>query len=89
MPQVRIPPPYRGATQGRAVIAVDGSTVGDCLKALAESCPGLGPLLQDPTGEVHGFVTLFVNGEEIERTALDTPLGGDDAFEILTAVAGG
>jgi molybdopterin converting factor small subunit len=89
MPQVKIPPPYRGTTQGRAAVAADGSTVGDCLKNLAQGYPGLGELLQDPMGAVHSFVTVFVNGDEIERSALDTRVADGDEIEILTAVAGG
>jgi molybdopterin converting factor small subunit len=89
MPQVKIPPPYRGPTQGQVVVAVEGRTVGDCLKALADGYPGLGELLLGPRGEVHRFVTLFVNADEIDRGALDTPLADGDELEILTAVAGG
>jgi len=89
MPQVKIPPPYRGTTQGQVVVAVDGRTVGDCLKALADGYPGLGELLLGPGGEVHRFVTLFVNADEIDRGALDTLLTDGDELEILTAVAGG
>ncbi len=89
MPQVKIPPPYRGTTQGQAVVAVDGRTVRDCLKALADGYPGLGELLLGPGGEVHRFVTLFVNSDEIDRGALDTPISDGDELEILTAVAGG
>ena len=89
MPQVKIPPPYRGTTRGQAVVAVDGRTVRDCLKALADGYPGLGELLLGPGGEVHRFVTLFVNAGEIDRGALDTPIADGDELEILTAVAGG
>ncbi len=89
MPRVKIPPPYRGPTGGRAIVRVDGLTVGDCLAALAESHPGLGELLQEPGGALHRFVTVFVNGDEVERSALDTPVGDSDEVEILTALAGG
>ncbi len=89
MPRVKIPPPYQGPTEGRAIVHVDGSTVGDCLAALAESYPGLGELLQEPGGALHRFVTFFVNGDEVERSALDTPVGDSDEVEILTALAGG
>ena len=89
MPRVKIPPPYRGPTGGRAIVRVDGPTVGDCLTALAEGHPGLGELLQEPGGAVHRFVTVFVNGDEVERSALDTPVADSDEVEILTALAGG
>jgi molybdopterin converting factor small subunit len=34
-------------------------------------------------------VKLFVNGDEIDRAALDTPVAAGDEVEILAAVAGG
>jgi len=71
------------------MVAVDGRVVGDCLKALADGYPGLGELLLGPDGEVHRFVTLFVNTNKIDRSALDTPIAEGDELEILTAVAGG
>ena len=89
MPSVRIPPPYRGPTEGNEIVSVDGANVGECLEALAARYPGLGELLWGPGRSVHRFVTLFVNGDEIDRSALDTPVSASDEVEILTAVAGG
>ena len=40
-------------------------------------------------GRVHRFVSLFVNGDEIGREALDRPLSDADRVEILAAIAGG
>ena len=34
MPNVRIPPPYRGPTEGHELVSVDGANVGECLEAL-------------------------------------------------------
>ncbi len=89
MPTVKIPPPYQGPTAGRARIDVEGATVGACLKAGCERHAGLDELLFDASGRVHKFVTLFVNGDEIERGALDRELAPDDELEILAAIAGG
>lgn len=89
MPHVRIPPPYQGPTQGRARIAVAGRSVGSCLEDLCSQAPDFRPLLFDGQGSVHRFVTLFVNGDEIDRSALDTPVADGDEVEILAAIAGG
>ena len=89
MPHVVVPPPYRGPTGGRDTIAVDGASVGACLAAVGERFPGFAEQVFDAEGRVHGFVSLFVNGDEIERTALDHPVAGDDRVEILAAIAGG
>lgn len=89
MPHVKVPPPYQGPTQGKARIEVEGDTVGACLAAVSERYVGFGELIQDAGGVVHKFVTLFVNGEEIDRAALDTPVAEGDEVEILAAIAGG
>lgn len=89
MPQVAIPPPYRGPTAGEATVEVDGTTVGECLEALCRRFDAFRPQLFDGAGAVHSFVTLFVNGDEIARSALDTPVADGDRVEILAAIAGG
>jgi molybdopterin converting factor small subunit len=89
MPQVFVPPPYRGPTFGQERIDVAGATVGECVEAVCARFAGFRELIFDASGGVHKFVTLFVNGDEIARTALDTPVGGSDRVEILAAIAGG
>jgi molybdopterin synthase sulfur carrier subunit len=89
VPSVVVPPPYRGPTQGQERIQVEGSTVGECLRAVGERFPGFSEQIFDPAGKVHRFVDLFINGDQIERTDLESPLGADDRLEILAAIAGG
>lgn len=89
MPQVIVPPPYRGPTGGRQAIEVDGSTVGECLRAVGSRFPGFAEQIFDADGRVHRFVNLFVNGDEIERGGLDRAVAGGDRVEILAAIAGG
>lgn len=89
MTRVVVPPPYRGPTGGREAIEVEGATVRECLEAVEAHHPGFAGQVFDADGKVHGFVTLFVNGDEIDRTALDTPVGASDRVEILAAIAGG
>jgi molybdopterin synthase sulfur carrier subunit len=89
MPQVQIPPPYQGPTRGADRVDVEGATVLECIEAVEARFPGFLPQVLDPEGKVHRFVQLFVNGEEIPRSALDTPVHGPDRVEILAAIAGG
>ena len=89
MPYVIVPAPYRGPTQGQAEIEVEGATVRDCLDAVGTRFAGFAEQLFDAEGRVHGFVNLFVNGDEIDREALDTALAAGDRVEILAAIAGG
>ncbi len=89
MPRVQIPPPYQGPTRGQGLIDVAGGSVLECIEAVEAEFPGFLPQVLDAEGKVHRFVQLFVNGEEIPRSALDTPVRPDDEVEILAAIAGG
>jgi molybdopterin converting factor small subunit len=89
MPQVVVPAPYRGPTQGQGRIEVSGATVRECLLAVEGRYPGFAEQVFDGAGRVHRFVSLFVNGDEIGREALDRPLSEADRVEILAAIAGG
>lgn len=90
MPSVHVPPPFRGPTRGLAEIEVEGRSVRECLAAVEARYPGFQELIVDPAGGVaQRFVTLFVNGDEIARDALDTAVGAGDRVEILTSAAGG
>jgi len=89
MPTVTIPPPYRGPTGGEARVEVDGATVESCIRQVGDLYPGFLEMVIDGRGAIHRFVKLFVNGDEIDRTALDTAVAASDEVEILAAVAGG
>jgi molybdopterin converting factor small subunit len=89
MPVVKVPPPYQGPTLGRGSIEVEGSTVRACIEAVGEEFPGFLEQIFDDSGAVHRFVTLFVNGDEIDRREVDKPVAPTDEVEILAAIAGG
>ena len=89
MPTVTIPPPYQGPTQGAARVQVEGASVEACIRAVGDLYPGFLEQVIDPSGAVHRFVKLFVNGDEIDRAALDTKVAEGDEVGILAAVAGG
>jgi sulfur carrier protein ThiS len=90
MPFVIVPPPYQGPTGGRGEIEVVGRSVGACIEAVARAHPGFREQIFDARGQVHRFVTLFVNGVELPReAAVETPVSERDRVEILAAIAGG
>ncbi len=89
MPEVHIPPRYRGPTKGERLVEVTGGTVRECIEAVDARYPGFGELVLDANGEVRLFATLFVNGEELDRAAVDREVAESDRIEVLAAVAGG
>lgn len=89
MPQVEVPPRYRGPTQGRSRIDVDAATVRTCIEAVESQYPGFRELVFDAQGNLRRYVRLCVNGDALDRDAVDEPVAGDDRVQILAAAAGG
>ena len=89
MPQINIPPPYRGPTHGQPEISARGASLRECLEDAGRQYPGFAEQIFDSGGKVHRFVSLFVNGDEIDRSKVDMAVTETDDIDILAAVAGG
>ena len=90
MPTLRIPTQLRTLTQGAGEVTVDGSTVGEALKALEANHPGFGERLFDGDGKLRRFVNVFVADEDIRfLDGLETPVEEETTVSIIPAVAGG
>ncbi|MDE0886489.1 MAG: MoaD/ThiS family protein [Myxococcota bacterium] len=89
MPLVLVPEPYRGPTQGLGEISVEARDVRGALLEVETAYPGFASLVLDAGGEVHRFVKLFVNEEQINSGALETTLSEGDRLGVLAAIAGG
>jgi len=90
MSVVRIPPVLRQATGGEREITVSGSTVSEVLDALYEMHPAVRTQLQTPEGELHRFVNVYLNDEDVRLMSwLDTEVSEGDTLLILPAMAGG
>ena len=90
MANVRIPTPLRKLTNDLEVVSVAGGTVGELLDSLDKAFPGLRERICDEQGNVHRFVNIFVNDEDI-RFLEDraTPVNDTDEVSIVPAIAGG
>ena len=90
MSLIRIPPVLRQATGGEREIQVSGSTVSEVLDALYDRHPAVRTQLQTPEGELHKFVNVYLNDEDVRLMAwLDTEVSEGDTLLILPAMAGG
>ena len=87
MPVVLVPTAYRGPTRGEAEVEVEGATVRACLEAVEARFPHFLEQVLDAKGDVHGFVKLFINEEQIDSA--DVAVQPDDRVEVLAAIAGG
>ena len=87
---VRIPTALRTLTGGASEVTADGSTVGEILKSLDASHPGMGERLFDDAGNLRRFVNVFVADEVIRfLDGVSTPVTGGQVVSIIPAVAGG
>lgn len=87
---VRIPTQLRTLTGGAGEVAVEGSTVGEVLKALDAAHPGMGERLFDDNGTLRRFVNVFLAEEDVRfLDNLGTAVADGQTVSIVPAVAGG
>ena len=90
MAMIKIPTPLRTYTQNKEEVSAAGSTVGEVLKNLEKSFPGIGARLMDEKGALRRYVNVFHNDEDIRfLKSLDTPVTDADKLSIIPAIAGG
>lgn len=90
MSTVKIPPVLRESVDGLSEVDMAGSSVGEVLRALAESHPATQEQLFSPGGDLNRYVNVYLNDEDVRTlNGLDTAVGEDDSILILPAMAGG
>jgi MoaD family protein len=88
--EVRIPTILRKHTGGAKAVEAKGSTVREVLDHLEEQYPGLKAAVLTEGGEIHRFINMYLNDEDIRFLgSLETPVADGDLLSILPAVAGG
>ena len=87
---VRIPTPLRKMTNGRDKVEVTPSTMGELIQQLDAVYPGIRDRLLDDAGEMHYFVNLYLNGEDVRfLQGMATSANTGDEVNIVPSVAGG
>jgi sulfur-carrier protein len=90
MPTVKIPPVLRARTAGASEVVAAGDTVGDVLRALADSHPDTREQLFSSEGELNRYVNVYLNDEDVRvLDGLGTAVADADTVVILPAMAGG
>jgi sulfur-carrier protein len=83
---VRLRGPLKRLAGGAPEHTVPGATVGELLRALEATQPGLGGWILDERGRVRRHTNVFVNGDYGRE---DTAVGEDDRIDVLPAISGG
>ncbi|HEV8338749.1 MAG TPA: MoaD/ThiS family protein [bacterium] len=90
MATVRIPTPMRRYTNGERVTTVSAGTLAGAIEELGGRYPGLADRLVDGSGQLHQFVNVFVNNQDVRLLeGLATPLDDRAEISIIPAMAGG
>lgn len=86
MATVRLRAPLSELAGGRRELELDGSTVGEVLRALEREHPDTKGWILDEQGSIREHINVFVNKENGRE---ETTLGPDDRVHILPAISGG
>ena len=86
MAVVRLRGPLKRLAGDRAEHPVDGTTVGEAIRALEAANPATGGWILDERGVIRRHINVFVNGEPGEQ---DTAVEGEDRIDVIPAISGG
>jgi len=88
--EVRVTAVLQKIVGGAKSVKAQGSTVGEVLTNLEATYPGFMKQVTAEDGELHRFVNIYVNDEDIRfLNQLDTRISEGDVVSILPALAGG
>lgn len=88
--EVQIPSVLKKLTGGAKSVKGQGQTVRELLENLDLEYPGMKKQLTSEDGQLHRFVNVYLNDEDIRfLQQMETPLKDGDVISILPAIAGG
>ena len=88
--EVRVPTVLRKHTGGSKAVSGAGATVREVIDDVDKSNPGLRGAVITDGGELHRFINMYLNDEDVRFLgSLETPVRDGDVIAILPAVAGG
>lgn len=90
MPQIVIlKRPLRRLTNGLETVEVQGETVNEVFNQLEDRFPGIRKKLCTGNGDLHRFINVYVDGENIRfLDRLQTTVQDRSKIWIVTAIAG-
>jgi adenylyltransferase/sulfurtransferase len=87
---IQIPAALRTFTERKREVEVEGTTVGDAVKVLADRFPDLKPHLYDNEDKLRSFINIFLGETNIRKlSGLETPIKDGDVIMLVPAIAGG
>ncbi|MCJ7792042.1 MAG: MoaD/ThiS family protein [Dehalococcoidia bacterium] len=87
--KINIHPFLSQHTNNQDVVAVNGSTVGQCLEQLVARFPERRPWLFEKNGKLNRLVEIYVNMESSYPEELAKPVKDGDELHIIIIISGG
>ncbi|MDO9230128.1 MAG: MoaD/ThiS family protein [Syntrophales bacterium] len=87
--KVHIHATHRRFTGGLEVVAVEGSTVGECLNQLIKQFPGMEKALFVKKDKLLNIVEVYVNHATAYPNELVKPVKDGDEIHLIFMLAGG
>ena len=90
MVQVNVTSVIQKSVDGQRSVTAEGGTVGELIDDIERRYPGFRAQLIDENGQLHRFVNVYLNDEDVRfLDGVQTVLGEGDELSILPALAGG
>ena len=86
---VNIHKTHRQHTDGKEVVAVEGSTIGACLESLTRQYPGMQTAVFDDSGKLRNQIEIYLNMTSAYPNELAKPVAPGDEITIILMLAGG
>lgn len=82
-------PPFLSHLVNVEAAAVNGRTVGECLKDLVEQFPQLGTQLFTNNGRLFKYLEVYINGKSAYPNELAKQVNDGDELNIVNIICGG
>ncbi|MBI4298912.1 MAG: MoaD/ThiS family protein [Chloroflexi bacterium] len=87
---LKIPSGLKPLVNGFSAVDIPSCPLGEALSRLDDRFPGIRSRLIDENGELHPFISIFVNDHNITYLeGLDTLISEGDEIIIVPAIGGG
>lgn len=87
--KVNIPPLLYQFTDSLQTVELEGNTVGQVLRNLAEQSPFIREKLFDSSDNLLSYISVFVNRENVAEEELARTVKDGDEINIIVLVSGG
>ena len=87
--EIEIPSYLQSFANDTEVAKVNGNTIGECLDELVKLFADMKKMLFTKNGKLHGYVGIYLNGEDAYPNELAKPVKDGDKLLVMYIIGGG